>query len=372
MNGQTFQVNVVNPGGEMYTDRTHHTDDYGQILDAQPKAMCSSLRGESCEQVTNHASKQHNLFNYFPNHATESVVAYANERYRQNDSPYLMKQPMDDRTLQYLSNQNPHILGTKPLRATPMAASASSVSSLQNLAQSLFDAVGVDGANEGPLQRVGSKKFKYKKQKKPKHVQESDGTELENDKNEEGTDIDANEADGNVEEHVQTETDAETVDEEEEEYSDVEVELYSNLGGDNELMNALGLDDEEFGETVDRIVAQLVASYLDNDSEEVDVTQIFANEMTRRDASGDDVAIQQIDLDDASVEEMSELLNSIAEKHKNKNDEDNSEQLAEGEIEEEQVQIFALKFAVDSGADEQEKNDEEDGQHDDALEAEEM
>ncbi len=43
---------------------------------------------------------------------------------------------------------------------------------------------------------------------------------------------------------------------------DVEVELYSNLEGDTELADALWLDEQELGDIVDRIVVQLVASYL--------------------------------------------------------------------------------------------------------------
>merc|ERR1719458_1770836 len=120
-----------------------------------------------------------------------------------------------------------------------------------------------------PLKLVGSKKIKYKNKKK-----KINGDSAPNQQSV---------ATGN----------------EEEEYSDVEVEFYSNLEGDTELADALGLDEDEFGETVDRIVAQLVTSYLDNDSDEVDVSQIFANEMS---VENGDVSMEQINLDQGSME----------------------------------------------------------------------
>ena len=81
------------------------TDDYGEESDSQKYSICSSLRGEHCSEVTNNGAKTHNLFNYFPNHALESVVAHNNEIYNKNNknrSPHLLKQQIDDRILKYL------------------------------------------------------------------------------------------------------------------------------------------------------------------------------------------------------------------------------------------------------------------------------
>eukprot|EP00483_Globobulimina_turgida_P010999 UN11020 len=116
INGQRFQVNVMSEAGERYHDRIHFTDDFGETLDTQPHAICSSLRGEQCQQVTNNGAKTPNLFNYFPPHTSQSVVAQANNKYNTDQSPYLLRQPMNERILQYLSRQNPHYLGTKPLQ----------------------------------------------------------------------------------------------------------------------------------------------------------------------------------------------------------------------------------------------------------------
>lgn len=312
INGQTYQINVVNEDGQTYVDRRRFTDDYGQLLDEQKDAICSSLRYESCHQVTNNGAKTHNLFNYFPNHASESIVAHANDRYNKNESPYLLKQPMDDRTLQYLNRQNPHNLGTKNIHPKMTQNTA-------NIAQSLFDSIGSEQTD--PLKLVGSKKIKYKNKKKKKE-KDMNGESVSNDQS------------------VATEHD---INGEEEEYSDVEVEFYSNLEGDTELADALGLDEDEFGETVDRIVAQLVASYLDNDSDEVDVSQIFANEIS---VENGDVSMEQINLDQGSMEEMSELLTSIAKKHKKKRNDDGSEM--DEDTETDDAQIFAMKFVVDS------------------------
>eukprot|EP01083_Nonionella_stella_P278130 945723_1 len=156
INGQTFQVNVVSQGGEQYHDRLDFTDDFGDALDTQPDAICSSLRGEQCLQVTNNGDKVPNLFNYFPSHKAESIIAQSNAKYNSNKSPYELRQPMDDRILQVLSRQNPYYLGTKPLK---------SIKQRRNLAQQLFN----DNINiNDPLKLVKSKKIKRKKKKKNK------------------------------------------------------------------------------------------------------------------------------------------------------------------------------------------------------------
>merc|ERR1712228_283118 len=104
-----------------------------------------------------------------------------------------------------------------------------------------------------------------------------------------------------------------------EEYEEVEIEFYSNF------------DDDELGETVDRVISQLVASYLDNESgEEVDVSAIFANEL-----------MEEVNLDEATLSEMSDLLNMITE----------NGQIGNGEGEDEEngdSKIFAFKFVVET------------------------
>ena len=219
---------MVSQGGENYGDRLSLSDDYGQLLDTQKHAICSSLRGDYCPQVTNHGAKTHNLFNYFPNHAQESVVAHANAKYNKDSSPYLMKQAMDDRTIAYLSRQNPHSLGTKPIKSKMISnAPINPNHPINDIAQTIFNSFGSENeANPDSLQHVGTKKIKYKNKKKD-----------------------------NEEETVETMNDNE-------EDTEVEVQLYSNVD-DTELANVLGLeDDEELSETVDRIVARLISSYL--------------------------------------------------------------------------------------------------------------
>jgi len=325
INGQTFQVNVINPGGEFYADRTSYTDDYGEPLDPQSNAICSSLRGEQCSQVTNNGAKTHNLFNYFPNHKEESIVAHANSKYDRNTSPYLLKQPLDDRTLDYLSQQNIHSLGTKPIKPKIIPNRHVVNNDINDIAQTLLHSVGNNVAMD-PLKLVGSKRIKHKKRKKKNNNVEPQDPLKED----------------NVPKNAEMATENE-VNGEQEDYDDVEVEFYSSLGGDGELANALNLDDEEFGETVDRIVAQLVASYLDNDSEEVDVSQIFANEL-----SVDEV--EQFAMNEEGLQEMNELLTNIARKHKEKEKGINED----GEAA--QNEIFAVKFVVGS---EKNKNEQD-------------
>merc|ERR1712087_823647 len=78
-----------------------------------------------------------------------------------------------------------------------------------------------------------------------------------------------------------------------EEYAEVEIDFYSNF------------EDGELGDTVDRVINQLVASYLDNESgEEVDISQIFSSEL-----------MEEVNLDDKT---MNDLLNLIAPKQKKK------------------------------------------------------
>ena len=216
-------------------------------MDDQKEALCSSLRmDEYCESVTNNGAKTHNLFNYFPNHADESIVAHANDKFNKNTSPYLMKQPMDDRTISYLSKQNIQTLGTKPTKPkSRQTLSSSSQVPINEIAQSLFNAAGIgSGGDNADLSHVTSRTFKYNKKNKNKN-QNKNG--------------DSANSDTNTQNQNQVATSGDIEDDEE---GEVEVQLYSNLDGDRELADALGIDDDEFGETVDRIVAQLVASYL--------------------------------------------------------------------------------------------------------------
>eukprot|EP01084_Bolivina_argentea_P276055 470925_1 len=329
MNGQTIQVNVLNPDGTLANDRREFTDDYGQLLNRQKGALCSSLRDDPCQEVTINGAKTHNLFNYFPNHADESVVAYANSKYNKDPSPYLMKQPMNDRSINYLSRQNPHSLDTKTFKTRGQGLRQTLLD--PGLAQTLFD----------PLQLVGSKTIKHKKKKKKKPTSPTgDKTTVEDESN-----TKAKQEDGTVES-----TDNE------QEYDDIEIELYS-MGQDGELANVLGLDDAEIGDTVDRIVAQLVASYLDNDSEEVDVSQIFANEMR---VENGDVSMQELVLDERSMEQINELLNTISEKKQLEGGNTQTNEEIDGNQHSE-AQVFALKFVIGSEeGDEQESQQEND------------
>jgi len=315
VNGQTYQVSVMNEAGGMYTDRTRMTDDHGQKIASQPKAMCSSLRGESCEQVTNNAAKTHNLFNYFPSRADESVVAFANRKYHanQDQSPHLMKQAMDDRTLHYFARQNPYVLGTVATTTTTTTTTAANTPVSPAHAQSLLSAAGIQsllnqaagaGAGAGsPLHHIGTKKHRVKLHK---HTPADDAdTETASD------------------EVVSSAVDMVDADDElsDDEYEEIEVALF----GDQELREAMGLDEEEFGDTIDHIVAQLVSSYLDNESEDVDVSKVFASELRLND--GGELSMEQIEVDELSTQEMKELLHSIAEKYQNEHlDEVDSEE----------------------------------------------
>lgn len=215
-------------------------------MDDQKEAICSSLRmDEYCESVTNNGAKTHNLFNYFPNHASESIVAHANDKYNKNTSPYLLRQPMDDRTISSLSRQNPHYLGTMPIKPkitsslfqnTYSTSNAHSQIPIDQIAQTLFDSAGINTGSD-PLQHVTTKKFKYKKNKKQKGGNNNNNNQ-------------------------QLATNEDIENNEDNEYEAVEVELYSNINDDQELANALGLEDGEVDDTIDRIVQQVVASYL--------------------------------------------------------------------------------------------------------------
>ena len=55
--------------------------------------------------------------------------------------------------------------------------------------------------------------------------------------------------------------------------------------------------------------------FLDGDSDEVDVSEIFSNEMS---VENGEVSYDQLNLDQGSLDEMGELLNNIATKHKKK------------------------------------------------------
>merc|ERR1711992_239605 len=71
---------------------------------------------------------------------------------------------------------------------------------------------------------------------------------------------------------------------------EVEIEFYSNF------------EDEEMSDTVDQVIGQLIASYMDNESgEDVDLTQIFANSLN----------MEEINLDDNTMNEMNDLLNLL-------------------------------------------------------------
>ena len=104
--------------------------------------------------------------------------------------------------------------------------------------------------------------------------------------------------------------------------------------------------------------------YTDNDSDEVDVGQIFANNV-----GNGDVSVDELDLDDGSMQEMSELLNTIARKHKKKKINDN-EQITDGQDidgnegyvdgQEQDVEVYAVKFTVDSDNDNDDNEDTED------------
>ena len=296
-------------------DRKRNTDDYGEPLDPQKGALCSSLRGEYCPEVTNNGAKTHNLFNYFPNHAQESIVAHANDRFNKNKSPHLMKAALDDRTLKYLSKQNPHALGVKPMKSTVLPKP----STTDMAAQSLFDDNGLFGADS--LKFVKSKTIKTKKKKTTTTTttnKVADDSEIESDESLKNDQLPTESAAVNAAA--------------EDEYEDVEIEFYSNF------------DDEELGETVDSIITQLVASYLDNESgEEVDVSQIFANEL-----------MEEVTLDESTVAEMNDLLNLFTQTQTIESeqiDEDGVSNLSSKKSENAEdgdVKMFAFKFVVES------------------------
>jgi len=207
-----------------------------------------------------------------------------------------------------------------------------------------LDSAGIGiGGDASDLQHVTTRKFKYNKKNKNKNKDQSE------------TQNNGQIATAEDIENINTNLD--------DEQGEVEVELYSNLEGDTELANALGLDDDEFGETVDRIVAQLVASYLDNDSDEVDVGQIFANEISV-DGNGD-VSTEQINLDEGSMQEMGELLNNIAKKHKKKEIGDGEEgglNMNENIEEEHEAQLYEVRYVVDSDANSNDIDEDEEMQ----------
>merc|ERR1712228_397376 len=241
-------------------------------------------------------AKTHNLFNYFPNHASESIVAHANDRFNKNKSPHLMRAPIDDRTEKYLSRQNVHNLGTKPLKSSVTKPKQHMpMNNIDEIAQALFDDDGLFGADS--MKFVKSKTIKTKKKKKT-----TTEAEIESDESAKNNELTT-----------------ESADDSNEEYEEVEIEFYSNF------------DDDELGETVDRVISQLVASYLDNESgEEVDVSAIFANEL-----------MEEVNLDEATLSEMSDLLNMITE----------NGQIGNGDGEDEEngdSKIFAFKFVVET------------------------
>jgi len=134
--------------GGLFRDRVQFTDDYGEALDRQPNSVCSSLRTDTAAPCTHPRFQTHNLFNYFPSHTVDSVVAYANahrardrghsessdsafdsdSEHRVHSHSVADRYPMDARTLSYLARQNPHELGTtafpKPRTQTRAARKA--------------------------------------------------------------------------------------------------------------------------------------------------------------------------------------------------------------------------------------------------------
>ena len=236
----------MDESGALYEDRSGLTDDFGKLLNPQKDAICSSLRGEPCQSVTNNAAKTHNLFNYFPNHATESVVAHANARFNAKHlDPHSLKQAMDDRTLSHLSRQNPHLLGTKP---TQIRSPSNTLTNAQSVMEGINSLLG----STEPLKHVGSRTIKYNKKKKrtkqtERNKQRGDSME-ETQHSESAESATSTLEDSDHREDVMEET-------------EVEIEFYSADNSGN-LASVLGLDENEAAEAVDSIVQQLITSYL--------------------------------------------------------------------------------------------------------------
>jgi len=342
INGQRIQVDVVDENGAFYKDRAGMTDDFGNSFRPQKGAICSSLRGDPCVSVTTNHEDTHNLFNYFPHHSAESVVAHANARFHGHHiDAHSLKQPLDDRTLGHLSRQNPHVLGTKPTQIKRQQTMHGTAPSAQTMMQSVASLL--SGSTE-PLKHVGTRTIKYNTKKKrtpntpPSPESTSDGEGAERDSSHSTSSSD----DGTAREHSMEET-------------EVEIEFYSANGQDGDLAAVLGFDENEAAEAVDSIVRQLVTSYLESDKgDEVDgeavdlYSQLFGGE-----GAGEEEREFVLDLNE---EEITELLSQIASSRKSDNEDGAKED----------SHIFALKFIVEG--DEGTEPDEDDPVMEDANE----
>merc|ERR1712129_536331 len=126
------------------------------------------------------------------------------------------------------------------------------------------------------------------------------------------------------------------------EYEEVEIEFYSNY------------DDAEMGDTVDQVIAQLIASYMDGESgDEMDLTQLLANGMD----------LEVMDLDENTMSEMNDLLNALTGSNNKPKSETGMDEnglldlnAEKADSDDEEIKMFAFKFTMD--APDSEKGDE--------------